>query len=118
MMKLLPLSIAALFSCITVSGCTKTSDGSIVMQQPQLPSLMKRREASGPAYNAAQATFPTTPPSPTVAAPRRQPRTVPAVRVMRPAVSAPFRNDNDEEARKLACHNEVSSTGRIRVVCD
>lgn len=116
MMKLLPLSIAAIFSCITLTGCTKTSDGSIVMQQPKLPPLMKRREANGPAYNVATANFPTTPPAPAAAAPRSQPRVVPAMRIMRPAVSTPFRSD--EDARKLACRNEVSSTGRVRVVCD
>jgi hypothetical protein len=115
---------AVVFVIVTVScgaaattGCTRTSDGSIVMRKPTLLgrvlNFRNDDHASGPTtlgppvYTQMSSVAPTRP-----AKRRLAPVAVPSMNLSK---NAPFKRADPN--KPLACHNEKSASGRIRVVC-
>lgn len=121
-------SIAALAAMVlALGGCTKTSDGSI---EPIYPVPM-------PGYNFAAlgnvwgkkepeaSNFPAQPAGPKVAAPparakgrkiRAANASVPKFSIATKPLFEPARQP-ETKAPPLACRNETSKTGRVKVVC-
>lgn len=120
----------ALVCCVVVSGCTRTSDGSLELARPiSVPGITHRPAGvaplyAGPVYSdppLVQQLSPQTVPVVAEAGPSRPPararRTLPAVKMWKPTVvKAPFAPGT--APKSLKCRNEKSSTGRVRVVCD
>ena len=125
MSKLIWLSIAAAACCGVTAGCTRTSDGSVVLARPMsLPGLGETptpsyaspspQQLPDPAEPAPVASGPSfaSPASPPAPARSRQA----GVKVWKPAVvRAPFARA--DPSRPVACRNETTTSGRIRVVC-
>jgi hypothetical protein len=118
------LTLALLCGSLVVpAGCTRTSDGTVVMAQPVnlslgVPSFLQRKDRNE-APAAAATAFPPAPrqaaPAPRRAAARN--RVVPRVSVWRPtAVAAPFIGSRSD--KPLTCHDETGANGRVRVVCE
>lgn len=105
-------------SCLVAgAGCTRTSDGSVVMKTPAMPGLFARattRQSFGPDQRAvALAEFP---PATQVSSPPRRGRVVPPIGTwtVQP-VKAPFERSDPE--KPLNCRNEASAQGRVKVTC-
>lgn len=105
------------------SGCTRTSDGSVVLARPMaIPSFGLRAPAR--TYEpppVVQQLQPSDAPVMAQAAPVRPARparrVVPEVKMWKPAmVKAPFLPS--ESSKQLACRNETAAGGRVRVVCE
>ena len=117
------LTLALLCGSLVMStGCTRTSDGSVVMAQPVTLSLnapfLGRRDDRGRTPDRYVQAFPPPPqaaPQPRRTAPRK--RVVPRVAAWKPSgVAAPF--VGSQSAKPLACHDEAGANGRVRVVCE
>ena len=126
MSKLIWLPIAAAACCGITAGCTRTSDGSVVLARPMSlpralggtpapsyapPSFQQLPAPAGPAPVASGPSFvsPASRPAPARAAQS-------GVKIWKPAVvKAPF--GRADPSRPVACRNETSAGGRIRVVC-
>ncbi|QPC86333.1 hypothetical protein GA830_05955 [Mesorhizobium sp. NBSH29] len=97
------------------TGCTRTSDGSVVMaKQVKLPRML-RREPAGPSFS--ESAFPRAPEPAVVsaAAPAPAPtRRMVSVNAWKPTVKAPFHRANPN--RPMNCSNETIG-GRIKTVC-
>lgn len=108
------LTLAALAGVwlLPLAGCSKTSDGTVILPKPPavsslmpttplVPSWMRRRQQPQ-TYEAvyAEDEFPTPPSSPPAAKRRIKP-----VMVRR------------DSSGKLACSNQAGANGRVRVVC-
>lgn len=115
------LSVTALSVAVLIgaAGCTRTSDGSLVMRNPVAFSRLMNfgRRDRGADY-AGQANEPRVFP----AAASRPGITRPAARQVRLTglsmsivSNPPFKRP--ASARPLSCRNETSPAGRIRVVC-
>lgn len=118
--------LAALACCglLAASGCTRTSDGSVEFQpnygMPELPSLFKRKTASGPVVIATTA-FPAPPPAPvSIAAPQKP-------RPARKATQRPRKSASVQPAAQvtpappsdpIACRNVTAASGRVKYVCE
>jgi hypothetical protein len=105
------------------SGCTRTSDGSVVLARPMaMPSFGLNAPAR--TYEpppVVQQLQPSDAPVVAQVAPVRPARparrVVPEVKMWKPAmVKAPF--VPSESSKQLACRNETSAGGRVRVVCE
>jgi hypothetical protein len=101
------------------AGCTRTSDGSIVMRGPSLSGLLHYgADDEEPARIVPSRTLPrqTSQPLATslaVARPARQPTvSIPSVNIAR---TPPFRRA--DPAKPLSCTNAKTAEGRIHVVC-
>lgn len=112
---------AILVACAAgaAGGCTRTSDGSVVMTySPSLPHFLYRdrpEEAISPRERMASLDhFPATPGGDKARHPRATPQKLRAWKVQ--TIETPFNSSGSERA--LRCHNESSPDGRIRVVCD
>lgn len=126
MSKLIWLPIAAAACCGVTTGCTRTSDGSVVLARQMslpralggtpapsytTPSLQQLPPPAGPAPVASEPSF-ASPAPPQAPARSRQA----GVKVWKPAVvRAPFARP--DPSRPVACRNETTVSGRIRVVC-
>lgn len=122
------------------TGCTRTSDGTVVMAPPPGYSWMRDR-LSNPSFSGFRqrepapdiASYPPPPPAEAQPAPPRREaartrRVEPAAdppdarrpsrppSVMRIGVRAPF--EQSEAGQPLNCRNEQTESGRIKVVCD
>lgn len=113
------LALIACGSLVAGAGCTRTSDGSVVMKTPAMPSLFARpsaRQPLGPDPRAvALAQFPP-PQQPVASSPPHRGRVVPPIGTwtVQP-VKAPFERSDPE--KPLNCRNETSAQGRIKVTC-
>lgn len=112
------MALAACGSVATATGCTRTSDGSVVMSTPAMPSLFGRsasREAFAPDQRS-------------IALAELPPATTPAPQPPRHAnvssqmgswkvqtVKAPF--ERADPNKPLNCRNETSAQGRVRMTC-
>lgn len=111
--------LAACGSLLASTGCTRTSDGSVVMDTPPMPRLFASRSQQ-PADTPDQTVMLTQLPPPSTPAPAQTPRRTKA-RAMPVAgfkvqpVKAPFERSNPEQP--LNCRNETSPQGRVKVVC-
>lgn len=117
----IPLAVLACCSLLAAGGCTRTSDGSVVMKNPpslnlSVPSFMRfgtAREEPRPVATAAA--FPP-PPAPPPAARTTQRRVVPPVKAWKASgVRAPFKRS--DPSKPLTCRNEPGQGGRVKVVC-
>jgi hypothetical protein len=109
------LSVAAPLA----AGCTRTSDGSIVMDKPLFGGLLRYgADEEQQARIVPSRTLPRQPAQPrgpnlAVARPDPQPTLrVPAVNIVR---KPPFRTV--DPTRPLSCANTRTAEGRIRVIC-
>lgn len=115
------LTLALLCGSLVVpAGCTRTSDGSVVMAQPVTLSLnapfISRRDDRGRAPDRSAQVFPPQAAPPPRTAPRK--RVVPRVAAWKPGgVAAPFVSGS-QSAKPLACHDETGANGRVKVVCE
>jgi hypothetical protein len=126
-------ALLACFGFASVSGCTKTSDGSIEFGAPKLaaPSMpsFKPIWPFGRADEEAKvAVFP--PPvdqqarvrKPAPAAPKARkptPQVVKAsVRKPKPAPSTQPADAQTETEKRIACKNAVEVDGRVKVICE
>jgi len=120
-------SIAALaVVAIGLSGCTKTSDGSIEPIYP-VPVPSYNFSALGSVWGKKEpqaSNFPAPPPGPTVSTPRARakPRKIRAANARVPkftiATKPLFEPARQPEVQSpLACRNETSKTGRVKIVC-
>lgn len=114
------IPVAALGCCalLAAGACTRTSDGSVVVQAPPglafaVPSYLR---SGGDGAQTQAAAFPPAPP-PAAQPVRSAPgRTVPQVRTWKVGgVQAPFRRA--DATAPLACRNETGDGGRVKVVC-
>ncbi|MGI6852446.1 hypothetical protein [Mesorhizobium sp. 1B3] len=101
------------------TGCTRTSDGSVVMNTPPMPKLFASRSPQ-PTYTPDQTVMLTQLPPPPAPAPaqaprRRHDRSMPVGGFKMQTVKAPFERSNPEQP--LDCRNETSPQGRVKVVC-
>ena len=99
------------------TGCTRTSDGSIVMRGPSLGFLHYGPDDEEPARIVPSRTLPqASQPSGTslaVARPTLQPTvSVPSMNIVR---SPPFRHI--DPTKPLSCTNARTAEGRIHVIC-
>lgn len=112
------MALAACGSVVATAGCTRTSDGSVVMSTPAMPSLFGR--------SASRENF--APDQRGVALAELPPATAPAPQPRRHAsassqigswkvqtVKAPFERADPE--KPLNCRNETSAQGRVRMTC-
>lgn len=119
--------LAALACCglLAAGGCTRTSDGSIEFQSnygmPELPSLFKRKTASGPVVIAPTA-FPAPPPSPVEIAAPRKPQPAARKTAQRPrkpaAAQPPAQVAPALPTEPIACRNVTAASGRVKYVCE
>ncbi|MCO5065704.1 MAG: hypothetical protein M9924_14995 [Rhizobiaceae bacterium] len=112
------------------TGCTRTSDGTIVMADPTPPSAFRT-----PWWRRSQPQAPAYPPQPVLAAPtspppqssvRRSPqrqgpttnagKSVEQFHGMRVGVRPPF--TPSESGKALNCANKTQPGGRVKVVCE
>lgn len=113
------MALIACGSLVAGAGCTRTSDGSVVMKAPAMPSLFARattRQPLGPDPRAvALADFPPEPKA-VVSSPPHRGRVVPPIGTwtVQP-VKAPFERTDPE--KPLNCRNETSARGRVKVTC-
>jgi hypothetical protein len=121
MVKPSSLSMTAVGMAVLIgaAGCTRTSDGSFELHRPAVFSRLMSFRASNPAaqYEVQPnepRTFPPAYARPAVSrpAPRLAKVTGPSLSIVR---NAPFKRTNP--GKPLACRNETSLAGRIRVVC-
>jgi hypothetical protein len=99
------------------AGCTRTSDGSIIMRKPSFNLLHFREEEPARIVPSRTLTRPTSAPLPaSMAGARHAPgQTVVTVAPMKIARNPPF--SSVDPGKPLACRNVKAATGRIRVVC-
>jgi hypothetical protein len=120
-MRRTPLT-AILVACAAgaAGGCTRTSDGSVVMTySPSLPHFLYRdrpEETVSPRERMASLDhFPAAPGGDKALRRRKPPpQKLRAWKVR--TIETPFNSSASDRA--LRCHNESSPDGRIRVVCD
>jgi hypothetical protein len=103
------------------AGCTRTSDGSVVLARPSRLTSFARPQPA-PVYSPAPAVALAAPP----AAPEPERRIARPVRWAGAAgaiptwkvqvVKPPFEQTAPDDP--LSCRNETSPVGRVRVVCD
>lgn len=119
-----------LLPLIASGGCTRTSDGSIVMAEPALPSYRPWWNRTPPDPQPAPAAFPPEPtltPAPIATQPVRHVSTParPSSQAgkaakrfsgMRVGVRAPF--TPSESGKPLNCANKTQPGGRVKVVCE
>lgn len=129
MSRLMWLPLVAIACNGLTAGCTRTSDGSVVLARPASLARVFQRESPQPSYGPAFRQLPSGPPPvapapppqvaasapPPGAAARTQRRGV-NVQGWRPAVKPPFARA--DPSRPLSCRNETSAGGRVRVVCN
>ena len=115
----LAISAAALgmTALVAVAGCTRTSDGSIVMAQPSFGGSILSFGGNEEVRVVPSQTIrpPAVQPKPTSvrrAEPRVPKVTIPSMSI---AKNPPFKGIQPD--KPLSCRNETTSTGRIRVVC-
>jgi hypothetical protein len=109
------LGVAAL---IGTAGCTKTSDGSIVLKEPSFSHILGFGDDEEAARIVPSQTLDLEPvPPPARAAPRRVAQSQSNVTIpsMSLADNPPFKLS--EPDKPISCHNETSPTGRVRFVC-
>jgi hypothetical protein len=122
MVKPSSLSMTAVGIAVLIgaAGCTRTSDGSVVLRRPTVFSrLMKFRDPDPVPQYQVQVNEPRSyppayaPPAAARARPQRQAKvTAPSLSIVK---NAPFKRI--DPSKPLSCRNETSSSGRIRVVC-
>lgn len=123
MSKLFWLPVVAIACGGLSSGCTRTSDGSVVLARPvSLPRVLGPATQPQPSY--ANPSFQQLPPDPEPALASAAPppvvtrprRTGTSVQAWRPAVvKTPF--ERTDPSRPISCQNATSAGGRVRVVC-
>ena len=110
------LGVAAL---IGTAGCTKTSDGSIVMRKPSFGRILGFGSDEQPARIVPSETLAPEPASPPPAstAPRRIARSQSSVTIpsMSLTENPPFKQPDPD--KPISCRNETGAAGRIRFVC-
>ena len=117
-MKIRPaIALATLGVALSLAGgCTRTSDGSVVMRRPILGKLLGfRKDEQEPARIVPSRTAIPAPPAVAAAAPsatRRPTLAVPSIGLVK---KAPFRTVDPD--KPLACANVKNASGRVRVVC-
>ena len=128
MKRIVGVSLTALSVAVLVgaAGCTRTSDGSFVMRRPSFSRLLSsdsdeqarivhsktlsQQQAAAP----AQAVSPPRTTRPMRRTTQNQAKlTIPAMSITK---SVPFKRS--DPAKPLACKNETSPSGRVRVVCN
>lgn len=120
----LRIPLAAVGCCLLLAagGCTRTSDGSVVMKNPPnlslaVPSFLRfGGQDAEPEAQVAAATFPAAPKpavQPVGSAPAK---VLPPVRAWKATgVKAPFKRA--DPSAPLTCRNETGGGGRVKVVC-
>lgn len=129
--------VALVFGCtVMTSGCSRTDDGSIMVERPA-PTLgfgsMRERMANRWGWNREEpqevASFPTPPPAVVTADPEEpvyqrpsQPRravkvVAPRFKPMRVGVKPPFQAAKDP-SKPLTCNNVTQPGGRVKVSCE
>lgn len=104
------LSIALALAGMAATGCSRSSDGTILYANP-VNRMLGTEEPVSPAPVAA-ASFPEPPPPVQPPPARRSPLRLWDVRPVRP----PFISASTA-ASLLSCRNEAAPEGRVRVVC-
>jgi hypothetical protein len=124
-MSSLSIGVAACCGLTIVGGCTRTSDGSVVLARPliSMPFLrpgLGSATPSEPVGEFSATEFP--PPQPSLPETKPVPppekaaaRVVPDIQLFKPSIKPPFARS--DPSRLPSCRNEPSPTGRIRVVC-
>jgi hypothetical protein len=102
-----------------VSGCTRTSDGSVEFKAPSLaPGFLRRGAAeSRQAAPIAVAPFPQEPAKPAERVTAKPRQTKPArqePRTVRPPTPQPV----EQSEKALACSEQTQPGGRVKVVCE
>jgi hypothetical protein len=113
-------ALAALsFAAPLAAGCTRTSDGSVVMRRPLFGGLLRYRADDEQAARIVPSrTLPrqsSQPPAPSFAVAHPDPQPTVSVPAMNIARKPPIRNV--DPAKPLSCTNTKTAEGRIRVVC-
>ena len=121
-LRILPL-IGFCLPLVMATGCTRTSDGSIVIADPPklafgVPAFLRGKQERPVAADPRIAALSTLPPARrVVAAPPPRKRALPRVSAWRVSgVSAPFVRPDPQ--KPLSCRNAQSRTGRVRVICE
>jgi hypothetical protein len=114
------LALAALGMLAPLAaGCTRTSDGSIVMRRPSLGGLLHFREDEDQARIVPSRTLPRQSPRPLNMTPAIAPANPVQPTISVPSMSIakdpPFRNI--DPAKPMSCTNTKTPEGRFRVVC-
>ena len=112
-----PIALATLGVALSLAagGCTRTSDGSIVMRRPALGGLLGFRKDEQAARIVPSRTVQPAPPAVAAAAPTAARRPTVAVPSMPLVKNPPFRTVDPD--KPLSCTNVKNASGRVRVVC-
>lgn len=119
----IPRAILGCCFLVAAGACTRTSDGSVVVETPPslslaVPSFLKfGGRGDKPETTVATATFPPAP-QPAVQPVRKAPaKVVPPVKAWKVGgVQAPFKRADTNAP--LTCRNETGDGGRVKVVCE
>lgn len=124
MKKALRVPVAAMgcFALLAAGGCSRSSDGSVVVNAPPRlafavpPYLRPDGPGAGGQATVASTSFPPPPPAPPAV--RGKPRAAaPRVETWKVAgVKPPFERADPETP--LTCRDETGDGGRIKVVCE
>lgn len=131
-----PIAFLLFCGLAFLSGCTRTSDGSVQLQPMALPAMPTLKFGEWPGFRRKPSTlatatqFPSAPQTQAVAVVQPQPvattrrparpaaRSKARLKVPRIAVATPFKPAPTDDTKPLACRNETQPGGRIKVVCD
>lgn len=113
------LVLAAFGSLLAGTGCTRTSDGSVVMKTPPtMPKLFASRPEQPVVDQTVMLTqLPPPSPAPVATPASRKAHAMPSVSGWKmQTVKAPFERSDPE--KPLNCRNDTSPQGRVKVVCE